>query len=334
MELVRFDAQLDKDRLRTAYEIAVAGRPYDDPNAPAFSIDIFAGAWGSGYDGEPRESWLAYDDAQQPIGCYLIVLPMRANQTVAWCLLCITPQRRRKGFGTELLSHCGERARQAGRTRLRAHVRDGSPGAAFAAAKGARGGIDEISRALDIDADLPDRLAALQRDALPYAAGYELLSWDGVTPEQFLDEVVRVHAAMADAPRDEGVEPSTWNADVVRTFDQRFAAQGLRLYSVAARHQGSGQFAALTQVAADPALPEWAHQSITAVAPAHRGHRLGLLVKIAMLEQLALKRPTTRHIRTGNAGLNAHMIAINEQLGYYVSDVYRSWELDLAAGVP
>jgi GNAT superfamily N-acetyltransferase len=329
MELVRFDPKVEPGRLRAAYEIAVTGWPFDDPNIPVLSFDAFAGNW-MGWDGEPCECWLAYDDAGQPIGCYLLMLPTRANQTMAMGSPCVRLDRRRAGIGGELLQHCIDRARQAGRTQLRAHVRDGSPGAAFAAAKGARGGIDQVFRAMDIDADLPDRLAALRRDALPHAADYEFLSWEGATPEQYIDEVVRVHAAMADAPRDEGVEAWTWDADQVRTVDKTIADQGLSQYTAAARHRDSGQFAALTQIAGDPTLPDWGLQQVTAVVPAHRGHRLGLLVKIAMLDFLAEKRPTTRRILTGNAGLNAHMIAINEQLGYYISDVYRSWELDIS----
>jgi GNAT superfamily N-acetyltransferase len=328
MELVRFDATAEPETLRAAYEIVVAGWPYDDPHVPVFSFDAFAGGW-VGWDGEPRECWLGYDDAGQPVGCCLIVLPERANQTMALCLPSVRPERRRAGLGTDLLRHCAERARESGRTRLSAEARDGSPGAAFAAAKGARGGIDQVFRTMDIDADLPNRLATLRRAALPYTAGYELLSWVGGTPEKYIDQVVHVHAAMADAPRDDGVEPWTWDAAQVRTLDQSLVERGLNQYTVAARHRGSGQFAAITQIVADPALPEWAFQQTTAVAPDHRGHRLGLLVKIAMLELLAEVRPATRRILTGNAGLNAHMIAINEQLGYYVRDVYRAWELDL-----
>jgi GNAT superfamily N-acetyltransferase len=328
MELVQFDPKAEPDKLRAAYDIAVAGWPYDDPNVPVFSFDAFAGGW-LGWDDEPRECWLAYDESGEPIGYCLVSLPTRENQTTAYCTPCITPGRRRAGLGSELLEHGTERARQAGRARLRTSVRDGSPGAAFAAAKGAHGGIEMVFRAMDMDADLPGRLAVLRSDASSHADGYDFLSFEGATPEELLDEVVRVHKAMADAPRDEGVDPMAWDADRVRMLDQAFITQGLGMYTVAARHQESGQFAALTQIAYDPTLPEWALQQITAVAPDHRGHRLGLLVKIEMLDLLAAKRPTTRRILTGNAGLNAHMIAINEQLGYYISDVYRSWELDI-----
>ena len=48
-----------------------------------------------------------------------------------------------------------------------------------------------------------------------------------------------------------------------------------------------------------------------------------------MLELLTRHEPNVRHIQTGNADANQHMIAINEELGYKVVNVYRDWELDL-----
>ena len=54
-------------------------------------------------------------------------------------------------------------------------------------------------------------------------------------------------------------------------------------YTVAGRHDATGELAALTEMAVDPADPGWGHQMFTAVTK-HRGHRLGLLMKIAMLD--------------------------------------------------
>jgi GNAT superfamily N-acetyltransferase len=62
----------------------------------------------------------------------------------------------------------------------------------------------------------------------------------------------------------------------------------------------------------------------------HRGHRLGLLIKAAMLDLLAEREPQLRWVTTGNADSNSHMIAINEQLGYQVLDSWASWQLDVA----
>ncbi len=66
----------------------------------------------------------------------------------------------------------------------------------------------------------------------------------------------------------------------------------------------------------DPESPQWGHQGLTAVIRAHRGHRLGLLVKTAMLERLADAEPEIEWIATGNAAENEHMIAVNEALGF------------------
>jgi GNAT superfamily N-acetyltransferase len=332
LHLTRFDGRSDPAALQACFDIVLAGHPYDEPNGPPETPASFAGQWVHGWDGTPHESWLGRADDGEPVCCCLVTLPDRENTTLAYSSLHVLPDRRRSGFGTVLLRHCAERARLAGRSRLVAHARDGSAGAAFAAAAGARGGIDEVIRVMDVDASLPGRLNRLRADTLSLAAGYELLSWAGITPDQHLDQAARLHGVMADAPRDEGREPSKWDADRVRKMDQVVAEQDLMMYTVVARRAGTDELAAMTQMATDPGLPDWAFQQVTAVVPAHRGHRLGLLVKIAMLDLLAEREPTVRHILTGNAGLNAHMIAINEQLGYHVTDVYRAWELDLAAG--
>ena len=57
------------------------------------------------------------------------------------------------------------------------------------------------------------------------------------------------------------------------------------------------------------------------VEPPHQGehgvhrHRLGLLVKLAALQELAVRSPRTRFISTWNAQENAPMIAVNDLLG-------------------
>ena len=103
---------------------------------------------------------------------------------------------------------------------------------------------------------------------------------------------------------------------------------GGREYTVAARHDATGDLAAITQVAVDPGAPEWGHQAITAVTRPHRGHRLGLLIKAAMLEWLATAEPRVGRVNTYNSATNRHMIAINEALGFeLLGPSATSWEL-------
>ncbi len=330
MHIERFDPQTDADRLKACHDIVLAGTPIDNPNLPGWPFESFRGKWTRSYDSAPSEAWLATDGAGEPVGCYLLRLPHKENVTQARVILQVAPARRRSGIGSQLLAHCSGRARSAGRTRIGSDARDGSPGAAFGTAVGAEPGIPEVTRILDIDPELPARLDRLRAEAAAKAAGYSLLSWLGPTPKEHLDQVAGVHNAMADAPHNEGVQATVWDGERIGKQEQHAAEHGLRFRSVAARHDGTGEIAALTQICTDDGTPGWAFQQITAVRQQDRGHRLGLLVKVENLEQLLTDDAGVRRILTGNAGANKYMIAINEQMGFHVSDVYRNWSLDLS----
>ncbi len=330
VQIERIDPVTDVSGLKCCYQVVAESDRLDSPDMPVQSWQRFA-TWVSGF-GDPRRVWLATDNAGLPAGGYVLTLPARENLTMAHCLLAVVPARRRAGIGTSLLAHCAREAREAGRSRLAAEALDGSAGAAFASAAGARSGMAKMIRQLVIDGSLRTRLAGLRATAGQCAAGYSMLSWRGATPPEYMGDSARLSAAMADAPTDAGVEPQIWDISRIRAFEETLLGSGQRIFSVAARHGGSGALAAITQVTVDPANPDFAQQGITAVLPEHRGHRLGLLIKTEMLDLVMMGAPEVRRIVTSNAGRNEHMIAINEQLGYQVSSVRRDWELELDAG--
>ena len=199
----------DASGLDRCYQVVAECDRLDDPALPARSSVSFA-TWVCGF-GDPRQVWLTIDAAGQP-ACYVLTLPVRENPAMAMCLLAVAPARRRAGTGTALLAHCASRARLAGRTRLAGEALDGSPGASFAAAAGARAGLARVVRELVIEPGLGARLAELRAAAARRAAGYTLLSWAGVTADEYLADSARLSATMADAPTDEGVEPQVWDA--------------------------------------------------------------------------------------------------------------------------
>jgi GNAT superfamily N-acetyltransferase len=338
VHIEQFDPLTDTQQLRACHQVMEAARPTDHRSLPPLSFEGFRAWWAHG--GGRQESWLASDDSGEPVGCYLLVLPEHENPTMAECGLAVGPARRRAGAGTALLAHCVGRATLAGRSRLtstgatRTKVREGSPGAAFAAAVGAGTGQAELIMIQKVDADLPGQLASLLAGAEQRLADYELVSWLGACPDEHVDQFLRVSDAMSDAPRDAGVQPQRWDAARLRSTEAIAIGHGLRLYSTAARHRDTGEFAAITRITTEPGMPGWGIQQITAVLPAHRGNRLGIAVKVAMLALLTEHDPGIRRILTGTAESNQHMIAINAQLGYQVSDTYRSWELDLTTGPP
>lgn len=144
-----------------------------------------------------------------------------------------------------------------------------------------------------------------------------------------------MHNALNDAPMDPGVEATAWTAQRVRErMNARILRAPSRRYSLAAMHDASGEMAALTVVSVHRGVPDWGHQLITAVARPHRGHRLGLLTRVAMMDWLASAEPAVQRIVTWNAASNRHMIAINEQLGYEVwGRPYRGAELAVSSVV-
>ncbi|HEU4910767.1 MAG TPA: GNAT family N-acetyltransferase, partial [Actinomycetes bacterium] len=101
-------------------------------------------------------------------------------------------------------------------------------------------------------------------------------------------------------------------------FEAAQLAHGRRMRQLVARHKESGVLAGHTVVGVESDRPWYGDQFDTSVLREHRGHRLGLLLKIGMLRWLAEVEPQLRMIDTWNAGSNEHMIAVNEALGYEV----------------
>jgi GNAT superfamily N-acetyltransferase len=330
MDLQRFAADSDHELVRACYEIYLSGIPADDPLGPPMSLPVFGGWMALGWTEDPSEAWLARDHAGQPCGWYVLTLPKRENLHLADVSPAVHASRRRAGLGTALVRHAAARAGRYGRTLLSAQVREGSPGSAFAAALGARRGNVDTRLVLDVPAVPAGHLAALRAKAESAAEGYSLLSWAGPTPEEMLPAVAAVNMALADAPREAGQEAQLWDVARVRLDDQRMDAQGLRRYTIVARAQATGALAGLTQVGVDPADPTWGFQELTAVTGPHRGHRLGLLVKVAMMELLAEREPQITRIITQNSDGNEHMIAINAELGFAVLGQWASWEAEVA----
>jgi GNAT superfamily N-acetyltransferase len=327
----RFDPAADPAATRLCHEMYLAGLPVDAPSIPGMSERAFAGWLAEGWAEAHPEAWLVRGGSGQVRGWYLLTLPERENTQVAYLDPLVDPACRRHGIGTWLVRHVAAQAHQRGRTVLAAEAREGAPAAAFWRALGGAPGIAEVARLLRLDTIPAGRLAHLRARAQAAARGYSLVSWEGQIPERHHAEVAALNQAMEDAPRDEGQQEQRWDAARVRESQRRVAAQGLRYYTVAARSDRTGELAGMTQVGVDPFTPRWAFQEITAVARPHRGHRLGLLVKVAMLELLADCEPLVKRIHTSNADTNEHMVAINVELGFRAVDRWRSWELPVAS---
>jgi GNAT superfamily N-acetyltransferase len=323
---------VDPGAIRECFEVHLAAQRVDQPAGPWFTERPFGGWLTVGWDGSPRELWLAFDQGSA-VGWYRLLTPVTENLNQGGLDLVVHPAARRRGLGLALLRHAATRAAAHGRSALNGGARDGSPGEGFARSVGAKPGLVEIERVLDVGRLERERLARLRGPAERAAAAYSLVSWAGPVPEEFIEQAAVVYSGMNDAPRDAEIEPDVWDAQRVRERINALRPHyGVRDYTVAARRDGTGELAGLTEISVDPADPGWGFQAFTVVSRAHRGHRLGLLLKIAMMEFLATAEPQLERILTANAESNKHMIAINEALGYTVFGRPITWSrLDVAS---
>ena len=293
-----------------------------------------------------RFSWPGFDKrawivraGPDVIAAAQVTLPQRDNLTGGFAQVLVAPEQRRRGLGTRLLRHLVTQARHAGRTHLALGAGrpldgpspDPGPGEAFLRAAGARLGMVEMRRRLDLPAD-PQRLRDLAAVSRRAAQGYRLVQWAGPTPAEHLDDLAVLIGRMStDAPMgDLAMEPQRWDADRVRERDVVAVRNGVRSVVTAAQAP-DGHLVAFTEASTCVVQDGFASQGDTLVAPAHRGHRLGLRVKLANLELLLSEHPEVRAIDTFNADDNRWMIAVNEQMGFRPLHGQGDWELDLAA---
>ncbi|KAA9375806.1 GNAT family N-acetyltransferase [Microbispora cellulosiformans] len=306
------------------YEIArVCALP-----GPAMSWPHFVAGAASGSSGERTETWVARDGGQVA-GGHILRLPSHDNTHVALLQLMTHPGRRREGIGGALLDHAIARARAEGRSVLVGEAPADGPGSAFANARGFSRATTETRLVLDLPTADWSGLELLRARAVRHATGYSLERWAGPTPADLLDDMARLNEGMNDEPLgDLAMEDQRWTAERVRARDEMLSRAGQRTYTVIARHLGGGGPAAYTQLMIDAERPEgWVRQSSTAVLKAHRGRRLGLVLKLANLMWLRACEPSAERVITWNSVENPHMRAINETIGFEVFDTWHGLQL-------
>lgn len=292
-------------------------------------------AWGElrhGWDGEPTTGLVARVDGV-PVAVAEYSTSDYDNRHVAWTGVHVHPDHRRRGHGRAVLTALRLRALDEGRTSLATYGWESVPRTAFATDAGLAAKSVEVCRRQTL-AEL-DRVAldTAYEDALTHATDYELLRWPARTDEAGLPALAELTAAINDAPTDDlDLEDEVYPPERVRAYEAAQAARGHLLHRVVAQHRGTGALAGQSVVAVDLERPTLAEQHDTSVAAAHRGHRLGLLLKLEVLRWLAEEQPQAATIDTWNAASNERMIGVNERLGYRV--VGRSVVFQGPAGPP
>ena len=318
--LRRLDPQaLDPADLAGGLAVLEAARRVDAPHRLPLTARTWTVDLTQGWDGEPTTVYVQRDERGRAVGVLDIYLPERDNRHVAMVDVTVHPAVRRQGLGRALLEAGLDQARAASRGTVWVEGFDNEQSRGFAARHGLAPAIGSVNRRQVLhDVDLDD-VRSVVDDAAGHATDYELLPMTGPVPDEIMEQMVVLVAAINDAPVD-GLEfeDEVFSPERLRAFDAAQHAKGCRLYRLVARHRATGVLAGHTIVAVEDDRPWHAHQLDTSVLAEHRGHRLGLLLKGSMVQWLAEAEPQLLEVDTWNAASNAHMIAVNDRLGYQV----------------
>jgi GNAT superfamily N-acetyltransferase len=267
------------------------------------------------------------------VGALRVILPTRDNTNVGILDVAVRPGHRRRGIGGTLLAEGIRLAADAGRTELIADLDEpgpDAPGRAFALRHGWTCDLVETRRDLELPPD-EQRLTDLEEAARKASAGYELVVWRDRTPDELLDDRAVLEQRMTtDAPHgDLPVEEERWDGERIREYEAIHLARGRTVLSAGAVR--SGRLVAFTDLQIPLAQPERAHQAGTLVLAEPRGHRLGALLKTAVLRELAATMPRVRRVTTFNSESNRPMVAVNEALGFRPAGQLSTWSLRLGS---
>lgn len=319
MELTWLDPDRSDPRdLAGAVAVQEATRAVDTPQQPSSTLTEFVGQLRYGWDGDP--SLIAVTrDGSRVVGVLEVDLPRWDNTHLGEVTVTVDPVARRRGLGRLLFDAGVDRVRAEGRSVVLTECFDGTPGVEFLESIGFERAAANVNRRQDLSSlDVP-RLDQMYADADTHAREYELVRLPGATPVDMLADVARLSESINDAPTDDlEIEDEAFPPERIRAMEVAQTARGQRLSRLLARHRDSGELAGHTLVAVETERPWLGSQLDTSVARSHRGHRLGLLLKVAMLRWLREDEPQLRHLSTWNAASNTHMVGINEALGYTV----------------
>jgi len=329
MDIVPFGPD-DLERLSQYVAVVNAVRELDSPWQHPATLHSEEGRFRFGWDGEVESPYVGLTDGE-PVAVGRLGTSDYDNHHLAWLGIQVAPAHRRRGHGTAMLEALVADARGRGRTSIGTEGWESASTTGFAA----RHGLEQKSAAIQrrqhlAEVDWPE-LERLHKEASAAASDYEVVRREGASPDDELDALAVMASAINDAPTDDlDIEDEVFTADRMRGYEQAQLSRGHRLFRTVARHRGTGELAGHSVVVVDDERPELGEQHDTSVVGTHRGHRLGLLLKVEMNLWLREAQPQLTEISTWNAESNDHMIGVNEAIGYRIMG--RQLELQRSLG--
>ncbi|PPG54486.1 GNAT family N-acetyltransferase [Rathayibacter sp. AY2B7] len=312
-----------------------------------FPAEASLGEWQQ-REHSPRRAFLAERDGR-PVGSGELHWSTAADDDAAWLSISVLPAERGRGVGSALMERLSAEAAGLGRRVLQtwtAHRADASgprlaalsgagsvpsadPGSRRLAARG--WSLEQVERVSVARLPLDREATAARRKAASHhAPGYDLLHWCGATPEEWIEDLLLLRSRMSVQAPSAGlsVPEETWTRARLAAHEHGAAAGGRRELTSAVLHRASGRLTGYCTVDVIPGRAAlWGD---TLVLPEHRGHRLGMLLKLDALEHLSLTAPDCRAVYTWNAEENRPMLAVNEAVGFTPVAHEGQWRKELS----
>ena len=263
---------------------------------------------------------LARNPAGVAVGYAEVEYPRWDNHHIAGLGVEVHPDHRSDlTIADQLLARAEQLMRDDGKTSVIGDAWAGTDGAALWPRHGYTQAFSSAQRRIytaDLDWEALDDLLATSEAA---SEAYDIVELETPAPDEWIPALLDLHRTMNDAPVDDLViDDDVWTQERYRGMEDAMTNRGIVLERLVARRRSDGEFGGFTVVAVEKERPHLGFQDDTAVVGEHRGHKLGLRLKIEMLRRLRERHPAIGQIDTWNAESNTHMLAVNNALGCVV----------------
>ena len=155
--------------------------------------------------------------------------------------------------------------------------------------------------------------------------------WEAHAPENLLEDLAILATRMStDAPSgglDE--EEDLWTVERWLENEKQNDESPRTIIFAAVEHLESGRLAGYTELNVPLETDRKVDQGDTIVLREHRGHRLGMLLKVANIQHLEERFPGHPSITTFNAEENRYMLDVNEAVGFEPFTYEGAWQMKL-----
>jgi GNAT superfamily N-acetyltransferase len=256
--------------------------------------------------------------------------------STAWLQVSVHPDFTRRGIGRALADRVESLAVEEGKDRIHVYAAsspaDGprlapSTGVGslpalgrevrFLLARGYELGQIERGSRLTLPVD-PQLLAERRAVAETASTDYRVRLWVNYAPPELLEDLAMLATKMSTDVPTGGVEEDEdlWTVDRWLEHEKQRESSPRVIAYAAAEHIASGRLAGYTELSIPAETDRKVDQGDTIVVREHRGHRLGMLLKVANIQHLEERFPGHPSIVTFNAEENRYMLDVNESVGF------------------